>query len=81
MWFLVLMNCLVYIFIDIFGIQVVIELLLGLVLCMWAALTVPGNFLSIHPDSEDNRCASFVSWDEFFDAIWLSTREKILQQF
>lgn len=35
----------------------VIELLLGLLLCMWAALTVPGKFLSIHPDSDDNRYA------------------------
>ncbi|CAB4284244.1 unnamed protein product [Prunus armeniaca] len=35
--------------------NVVIELLLGLVLCMWAALTVPGTFLSIHPHSEENR--------------------------
>lgn len=42
-------------------IQVVIELLLGLVLCMWAALTVPGKFLSIHPESEDNRYAGLVS--------------------
>ena len=40
------------------------ELLLGLVLCMWAALTVPGKFLSIQPNSEENRygffpCSSF----------------------
>ncbi|KAM1801000.1 hypothetical protein ACFX11_032668 [Malus domestica] len=34
---------------------VVAELLLGLVFCMWAALTVPGTFLSIHPYSEENR--------------------------
>ncbi|XP_015574870.1 membrane magnesium transporter isoform X1 [Ricinus communis] len=34
--------------------NVVIELLLGLVLCMWAALTAPGKFLSIHPHSEEN---------------------------
>ncbi|KAL9426779.1 hypothetical protein AB3S75_033544 [Citrus x aurantiifolia] len=38
--------------------NMVIELLLGLVLCMWAALTVPGKFLSIHPDSEENRMVS-----------------------
>ncbi|XP_044473031.1 membrane magnesium transporter-like [Mangifera indica] len=38
--------------------NVVIELLLGLLLCMWAALTVPGKFLSIHPDSDDNRMVS-----------------------
>ncbi|OVA18015.1 Magnesium transporter [Macleaya cordata] len=35
--------------------NVVVELLLGLVFCMWAALSVPGNFLSIHPDSDENR--------------------------
>ncbi|TKY62131.1 Membrane magnesium transporter [Spatholobus suberectus] len=38
--------------------QVVIELSLGLLLCFWAALTVPGKFLSIHPHSEDNRIVS-----------------------
>ncbi|KAJ7976928.1 membrane magnesium transporter [Quillaja saponaria] len=38
--------------------NVVLELLLGLVLSMWAGLTVPGNFLSIHPDSEENRIVS-----------------------
>ncbi|GAV69635.1 MMgT domain-containing protein [Cephalotus follicularis] len=38
--------------------NVVAELLLGLVLCMWAGLTVPGQFLSIHPDSDDNRIVS-----------------------
>ncbi|KAM1037611.1 hypothetical protein ACFX15_031788 [Malus domestica] len=37
---------------------VVAELLLGLVFCMWAALTVPGTFLSIHPYSEENRIVS-----------------------
>lgn len=31
------------------------ELLLGLVFCIWAALTVPGKFLSIQPYSEENR--------------------------
>ncbi|MBA0767877.1 hypothetical protein Gotri_016730 [Gossypium trilobum] len=35
--------------------NVVLELLLGFVFCISAALTVPGNFLSIHPDSEENR--------------------------
>lgn len=46
-------------------IQVVIELLLGLVLCMWAALIVPGKFLSIHPDSDENRYASLVSLNSY----------------
>ncbi|KAF9665053.1 hypothetical protein SADUNF_Sadunf16G0082000 [Salix dunnii] len=27
----------------------------GLILCTWAAITVPGIFLSIHPHSDDNR--------------------------
>ena len=35
--------------------QVVMELLAGLVFCMWAALTGPGKFLSILPYSEENR--------------------------
>ncbi|KAF7804431.1 membrane magnesium transporter [Senna tora] len=38
--------------------NVVVELFLGLVLCMWAALTVPGKFLSIQPHSEENRIVS-----------------------
>ncbi|KAI4300304.1 hypothetical protein L6164_033696 [Bauhinia variegata] len=38
--------------------NVVLELFAGLVLCMWAALTVPGKYLSIHPDSEENRIVS-----------------------
>uniref|UniRef100_A0A2C9V8F7 Uncharacterized protein n=1 Tax=Manihot esculenta TaxID=3983 RepID=A0A2C9V8F7_MANES len=33
------------------------ELLLGLMFCMWAALTAPGKFLSIHSHSEENRCS------------------------
>ncbi|KAG9134566.1 hypothetical protein Leryth_000909 [Lithospermum erythrorhizon] len=35
--------------------NVVVELLGGLVLCMWAALTVPGKFKSILPHSDENR--------------------------
>ncbi|KAG6696935.1 hypothetical protein I3842_09G174500 [Carya illinoinensis] len=44
--------------------NVVAELLLGLVFCMWAGLTVPGKFLSILPDSEENRycCLSFFRY-------------------
>ncbi|CAK9160773.1 unnamed protein product [Ilex paraguariensis] len=34
---------------------VVLELIFGLILCVWAALTVPGKFLSILPDSDENR--------------------------
>ncbi|RYR74444.1 hypothetical protein Ahy_A02g009166 isoform B [Arachis hypogaea] len=47
------------------GSQVVTELSLGLVLCMWAALTVPGKFLSIHPDSEENRIVSLPANVDF----------------
>ncbi|XP_073275534.1 membrane magnesium transporter [Primulina huaijiensis] len=36
-------------------IDVVIELIAGMVLCLWAALTVPGKFLSIHLHSDENR--------------------------
>ncbi|KZV24565.1 membrane magnesium transporter-like [Dorcoceras hygrometricum] len=36
-------------------IDVVIELIAGMVLCLWAALSVPGKFLSIHPHSDENR--------------------------
>jgi hypothetical protein len=35
--------------------KVILELIIGLALCMWAALTFPGKFLSIHPDSDENR--------------------------
>ncbi|KAK7267718.1 hypothetical protein RIF29_20396 [Crotalaria pallida] len=38
--------------------NVVLELAIGLVICMWAALTLPGKFLSIHPNSEENRIVS-----------------------
>ncbi|KAL5709987.1 hypothetical protein ACHQM5_020604 [Ranunculus cassubicifolius] len=38
--------------------NVVGELILGFVFCMWAALTVPGKFLSIHPHSDENRMVS-----------------------
>ncbi|GAU20314.1 hypothetical protein TSUD_337950, partial [Trifolium subterraneum] len=34
--------------------NVVVELFVGLLLCFWAALTAPGKFLSIHPQSEEN---------------------------
>ncbi|KAG8374224.1 hypothetical protein BUALT_Bualt11G0108800 [Buddleja alternifolia] len=39
-------------------INVVMELIAGLVFCMWAALTVPGKFLSILPHSDENRVVS-----------------------
>ncbi|XP_027907029.1 membrane magnesium transporter-like isoform X1 [Vigna unguiculata] len=43
-----------------FGVmQVVIELFVGLLLCFWAALTVPWKFKSIHPHSEENRFVAY----------------------
>ncbi|KAL5672388.1 hypothetical protein ACJX0J_016694, partial [Zea mays] len=34
--------------------DVMMELLLGLVLCMWAGLAVPTKFLSVLPHSDEN---------------------------
>ncbi|XP_059646850.1 membrane magnesium transporter [Cornus florida] len=45
--------------------NVVLELTSGLVLCMWAALTVPGKFRSILPDSDENRMVSLPANLEF----------------
>ncbi|KAL1541320.1 membrane magnesium transporter-like [Salvia divinorum] len=36
-------------------ITVVVELVAGLFFCLWAALTVPGKFLLILPQSDENR--------------------------
>lgn len=38
--------------------NVIVELVLGFSFCMWAALSVQGKFLSIHPDSDENRVVS-----------------------
>lgn len=38
--------------------NVVAELILGFLFCLYAGLTVPGKFKSIHPDSEENRIVS-----------------------
>lgn len=35
--------------------QVLVELILVLILSLFAGLTVPGNFRSILPDSDENR--------------------------
>ncbi|KAK9158517.1 hypothetical protein Scep_005091 [Stephania cephalantha] len=55
---------------------VVLELLFGLVLCLWAALSVPGKFISIHPDSDDNR---IVSLPDNLDFMIFNHRGKVLQ--
>ncbi|KAH6797673.1 membrane magnesium transporter-like protein [Perilla frutescens var. hirtella] len=36
-------------------ITVVMELVGGMLFCLWASLTVPGKFLSILPQSDENR--------------------------
>ncbi|KAI7996801.1 Membrane magnesium transporter [Camellia lanceoleosa] len=45
--------------------NVVGELILGLVMCMWAALIVPGKFLSILLDSDENRVVSLPANMDF----------------
>ncbi|KAG6744116.1 hypothetical protein POTOM_052825 [Populus tomentosa] len=54
--------------------NVVVELIVGLVLCTWAAITVPGIFLSIHPNSDDNR---MVSLPDNLDFIIFNHRGKV----
>ncbi|KAJ6871074.1 membrane magnesium transporter-like isoform X1 [Populus alba x Populus x berolinensis] len=54
--------------------NVVVELIVGLVLCTWAAITVPGIFLSIHPNSDDNR---MVSLPDSLDFIIFNHRGKV----
>ncbi|KAL6521065.1 hypothetical protein OROGR_017634 [Orobanche gracilis] len=48
-------------------IHVVMELIAGLALCMWAALTVPGNFLSILPHSDENSGGELTHQSGFHD--------------
>nr|XP_010941484.1 membrane magnesium transporter [Elaeis guineensis] len=55
--------------------NVVVELLLGLALCMWAGLAVPAKFLSILPDSEENR---IVSLPANLDFMIFNHRGKVL---
>ncbi|GLJ49157.1 hypothetical protein SUGI_1037080 [Cryptomeria japonica] len=38
--------------------EVLLEVIIGLVLCFWAALSVPGKYLPILPDSKENRLVS-----------------------
>ncbi|KAL9269568.1 Membrane magnesium transporter-like protein [Drosera capensis] len=45
--------------------NVVLELVVGFVLCMYAGLTVPGKFKSIHPDSEENRLCFCIDIEVF----------------
>uniref|UniRef100_A0ACD5Y0G9 Uncharacterized protein n=1 Tax=Avena sativa TaxID=4498 RepID=A0ACD5Y0G9_AVESA len=39
-------------------VDVIIQLLVGLALCMWAGVSVPAKFLSVLPHSEENRIVS-----------------------
>ncbi|CAL5419894.1 unnamed protein product [Camellia sinensis] len=57
-------------------INVVGELILGLVMCMWAALIVPGKFLSILLDSEENRAEWVVSLPANMDFMIFNHRGK-----
>ncbi|CAN1805295.1 Membrane magnesium transporter [Linum perenne] len=45
--------------------DVVLEVIVGLLLCMWASLTVPGKFLSVHPHSDENRVVSLPDNTDF----------------
>ncbi|CAO2834701.1 unnamed protein product [Amaranthus hypochondriacus] len=54
--------------------NVVVELILGFLLCMYAGLTVPGNFQSIHPASKENR---IVSLSENLDFMIFNHRGRV----
>ncbi|XP_043702984.1 membrane magnesium transporter [Telopea speciosissima] len=54
--------------------NVVVELILGLAFCMFAALSVPGKFLSILPDSDENR---IVSLPDNLDFMVFNHRGKV----
>lgn len=54
--------------------NVVVELILGFLLCMYAGLTVPGNFHSIHPASDENR---IVSLPENLDFMIFNHRGRV----
>lgn len=41
------------------GWQVIVELIVGLALCTWASMVVPGKFLSINLDSDKKRLVLF----------------------
>ncbi|CAM8967840.1 unnamed protein product [Rhodiola kirilowii] len=41
--------------------NVVLEMIIGFVLCLWAAMTVSGKFLAINLDSEENRTVSLTA--------------------
>ncbi|CDP06767.1 unnamed protein product [Coffea canephora] len=56
-------------------INVVVELIAGLMLCMWAALTVPGKFLSILSHSDENRV---VALPENLDFMIFNHRGKAI---
>ncbi|XP_078161147.1 membrane magnesium transporter-like [Carex rostrata] len=55
--------------------NVVIELLVGLGLCLWAGVAVPTKFLSIVPDSDENRV---VSLPDNLDFMIFNHRGKVL---
>ncbi|KAK9733363.1 hypothetical protein RND81_04G062500 [Saponaria officinalis] len=56
-------------------INVLIELILGFLFCIYAGLIVPGKFQSIHPDSEENR---IVSLPENLDFMIFNHRGRVV---
>ncbi|ERM97382.1 hypothetical protein AMTR_s00127p00039720 [Amborella trichopoda] len=53
--------------------NVLFELLIGFALCFWASLTVPGRFISILLDSEENSISSFVEDTRVYFQIGLQS--------
>jgi len=45
--------------------EVLFEIFIGLALCFWAALRVPGKYLPILPDSKENRLVSLPENPDF----------------
>ncbi|KAL8154299.1 hypothetical protein V2J09_012059 [Rumex salicifolius] len=54
---------------------VVLELILGFMLCMYAGLSVPGKFLAINPDSEENR---IISLPDNLDFMTFNHRGRVI---
>ncbi|KAL9237662.1 hypothetical protein vseg_012183 [Gypsophila vaccaria] len=56
-------------------INIVVELILGFMFCIYAGLIVPGEFQSIHPNSEENR---IVSLPENLDFMIFNHRGRVV---
>uniref|UniRef100_A0A0E0R9V1 Uncharacterized protein n=1 Tax=Oryza rufipogon TaxID=4529 RepID=A0A0E0R9V1_ORYRU len=57
---------------------VMMQLLLGLALCMWAGLAVPAKFLSVLPHSEENSCDHEEQMD--FVILKVEKRDMMISQ-